>query len=201
MVVSAPWSPLYAAPRCENDAGGRFTLWPAPDAHLRSCLSCGAALACGQTVRPPGAARAARAVAGATPSPKAWCGLGPSVFSQLASASKGRSSTSDPSGEGSSAASTRQSNQSSIGGQRCPNGLHRLPCPRADAESAGHGHPGSDAAIRVCHYAAPSVRVSPPVHGGRRSFEAVIQSLADRPMSEPSGHPCERLLAFLQRND
>ena len=42
---------LTAALECENDVGGRFTLWPSGDAHLPSCLSRGAAPPCGPIAR------------------------------------------------------------------------------------------------------------------------------------------------------
>ena len=116
---------------------------------------------------------------------------------------------------------TRRINRSSTGCRRCPKGSHRLPCPRASAESlapATSGDLGPDTAIRVCHYAAPSVWVSPLVRGDRRRFEAGADPLADRPSVGTVGaradsdtvaevHPprksgCprrERPLAFLQR--
>ena len=40
-----------AALECENDVGGRFTLWPSGNAHLPSCLSYCTATSCGPAAR------------------------------------------------------------------------------------------------------------------------------------------------------
>ena len=40
-----------AALECENDVRGRFTVLPSGDAHLPTCLSCGAATSCGPAAR------------------------------------------------------------------------------------------------------------------------------------------------------
>ena len=87
----------YAAPRRENDEGGRFTNRPSGDSHRAFHPSGCAAVSCGLAARPPFAGRAAPAVAGATPAPE---GLvrhsGECVFTTRRSPSRGRSSANDP---------------------------------------------------------------------------------------------------------
>ena len=61
-----PRAPHHAAPRCENDAGGRFTNRPSGDSPRPSCLSAGAATPWRHRRRVRGGAPATGAVAGAT---------------------------------------------------------------------------------------------------------------------------------------
>ena len=67
MFADAPGAPAYAAPECENDAGGRFTILPSGDSHGGKRAFATLATSCGQAARPPVAGRAAPGVAGATP--------------------------------------------------------------------------------------------------------------------------------------
>ena len=67
MFADAPGTRAYAAPRRENDAGGRFTNRPSGDSRRAFRPSACAVVSCGLAARPPVAGRAAPAVAGATP--------------------------------------------------------------------------------------------------------------------------------------
>ena len=58
---------LTAGLECANDVGVRFTLWPSGDSQGPSRVSTGGAVSCASVARTAGAARAAPAVAGATP--------------------------------------------------------------------------------------------------------------------------------------
>lgn len=91
----------HAAPRCENDAGGRFTLRPSGDSQRPSRLSAGAATSCATAAGCAVAHRRQVPWRERPASPRARCGVGPSVFSHpRPPASTGRSSTRDPSGKG-----------------------------------------------------------------------------------------------------
>ncbi len=70
MFADALGTRAYAAPRRENDEGGRFTNRPSGDSHRAFHPSGCAAVSCGLAARPPFAGRAAPAVAVATPAPE-----------------------------------------------------------------------------------------------------------------------------------
>ncbi len=67
MFADAPGTRAYAAPWCENDAGGRFTNRPSGDSRRAFCPSACAVVSCGLAAPPRAAGRAAPVVAGATP--------------------------------------------------------------------------------------------------------------------------------------
>ena len=96
-VRRGPGAPSYAAPECENDAGGRFTIRRSTDSQGSERATDAVATSCGQAARSSGAGRAARAVAGATPRPE---GLvrhsGELVFTTRHPPSRGRSRVKDP---------------------------------------------------------------------------------------------------------
>ena len=69
--ADAPGTRAYAAPRCENDAGGRFTNRRSGDSRGAFRPSACAVVSCGLAARPPAAGLAAPAVAGATPQSEA----------------------------------------------------------------------------------------------------------------------------------
>ena len=76
LFAEAPALPLTTAPECENDRGGRFTLWSASGAQLPSCLSCGAATSCGPIARSSVARERLGPWRERPPSPRAWYGFG-----------------------------------------------------------------------------------------------------------------------------
>ena len=76
-----PRAPHHAAPRCENDDGGRFTLRPADDSHRRSRLYGGLPTSCGTAAGCAVAHRRRVPWRERPPAPRAWCGIEASVFS------------------------------------------------------------------------------------------------------------------------
>ena len=64
-----PMTGLRVMPRleCENDVGGRFTLWPSRDSHGTSCLSASPVASYASAAKSVSAARAAPTSTGATP--------------------------------------------------------------------------------------------------------------------------------------
>ena len=89
-----PRAPHHAAPRCENDAGGRFTNRPSGDSPRPSCLSAGAATPWRHRRRVRGGAPATGAVAGATPLAKGSVRhKSERAFTRSSLASQGRSRT------------------------------------------------------------------------------------------------------------
>ena len=91
----------YAGLRCENDVGGRFTLWPSGDSHGAFRLSAGSVASCASASRLASAARAARTVTVATPQAEGLVrARGPACFHTLPPPSRGRSRSNDPSREG-----------------------------------------------------------------------------------------------------
>ena len=71
----------YAATPCENDVGGRFTIRPSRDSHRPSCLSAGAEKPCGTAAGSTLAHRRQVPWRERPPSPRARCGIAPSVSS------------------------------------------------------------------------------------------------------------------------
>lgn len=67
---SGPGAPSCAAPECENDAGGRFTIRRSADSQGSERATGAVATSCGEADRSSGAERAAIAAAGATPRPE-----------------------------------------------------------------------------------------------------------------------------------
>ena len=67
MFADAPGTRAYAAPRCENDTGGRFTNRPSGASRRAFRPSACAGVSCGHAAGPSVAGLAAPAVAGATP--------------------------------------------------------------------------------------------------------------------------------------
>ena len=101
MLAGAPGTRANAAPRCEDDAGGRFTNRPPVDSRRAFRPSAFAAVSCGLAAQPPVAGRAAPAVAGATPLAKGSVRRsGECVFTTRPPASRGRSRSRNPSGKG-----------------------------------------------------------------------------------------------------
>ena len=99
MFADAPGTRAYAALRCENDAGGRFTNRPSGVSRRDVRPSACAMVSCGLAARPSGAERAAMAVTGATPRPE---GLvrhsGECVFTPSPLPARGRSGPTIPAG-------------------------------------------------------------------------------------------------------
>ena len=178
--------------------------------------SASATTSCGRAARSPVAHGPLGLWRERPPSPRAWYGFGRRcVFTLLP----------PPPGSLPHHQSLREGQSNAAADQQILLRLAPFSSPRANAESlapATHGDLGLDTAIRACHYATPSVRVSPPVQGDRRRFEAASHPPADRPLAETSGHRgegrqrrhgraarllksgCarrERPLAFLQRTD
>jgi len=73
---TTPAPRLRTALECVNDMNGRFTLRPSADAHLPSCLSCGAATSCGPAARWPVAHERLGSWRERPPSPRARYGFG-----------------------------------------------------------------------------------------------------------------------------
>ncbi len=97
MFADALGTRAYAAPRRENDEGGRFTNRPSGDSHRAFHPSGCAAVSCGLAARPPVAGRAAPAVAVATPLAEGSVRhSGECVFTTRRPPSRGRYSANDP---------------------------------------------------------------------------------------------------------
>ena len=121
---------LPAAPECENDEGGRFTIRPSGDSHRTFRPSACAVAPCGLAARQPVAGRAAAVVAGATPQSEGLVRVRDEVGIHTSTLpSRGRSRTNNPWREGRpNAASGRGgSTRSSSGCRRCPNCPRRSP--------------------------------------------------------------------------
>ena len=97
MFADAPGTRAYAAPRCENDAGGRFTNRPCGDSRRAFRPSACAVVSCGHAAGPSVAGLAAPAVAGATPLAEGSVRHSTEcVFTPSPLPTRGRSRTSDP---------------------------------------------------------------------------------------------------------
>ena len=108
MFADAPGTRAYAAPRRENDAGGRFTNRPSGDSRRAFRPSACAVVSCGHAARPSVAGLAAPAVAGATPLAKGSVRVRGEVEIHTSPLpSRGRSRTIDPCGKAVSRTTSR----------------------------------------------------------------------------------------------